>query len=112
MEQTSCPACHTLIRPTDYFCFNCGKNLKAKPPSISVTSQIILYLVSIFLPPFGILPAMKYLRQPDQKSKIIGGVAIVLTIISLIFTALFLINLMNTVNQQVNSQLQNFGAGF
>ena len=105
-----CPNCHTAVRPTDYFCFNCGKNLKPVAKSTSATAQIILYLKSIILPPLGIWWALPYLRGNNQKSKTIGIFAIVLTIISLAIAFKLTVDLMNTVNQQVNEavNLYNF----
>lgn len=106
---STCPDCHSEVRPTDYYCFNCGKSLKEKPPSTELSTQIGLYLLSFFLPPFGLLRGLKYLRQPDQASKTIGIITAVLTVASIIITAVLVINTMNTVNTQVNEQLQNFG---
>ncbi len=103
-----CTKCHTTIRPTDYFCFNCGNNLKPTPPSISLMDQIVLYIKSILLPPFGILFAFKYLKQTDSKSKIVGIVAIVLTVISLIVSIVLFADFMKTLNDQVNSQINTF----
>jgi len=56
MENISavCPTCHQPVSPEDYFCPNCGKDLKAKPLSVSITTQIGIYLLSIFLPPLGL----------------------------------------------------------
>lgn len=105
----TCPACHAEVRPTDYYCYNCGKSLKEKPPSTALSTQVGLYLLSFFLPPFGLLRGLKYLKQPDQASKTIGIMTVVLTIVSIIITAVLVINTMNTVNTQVNEQLQNFG---
>ena len=79
-----CPKCKAAVSPEDYFCRNCGKALKSKPLSTSVGKQIVIYLVSIFLPPFGLGPAVRYLKQPDSKSKIIGWVAVALTVLSII----------------------------
>ena len=107
MDQNGgCPVCHAAVRPTDYFCFNCGKNLKPKPPSTSVSRQALLYLGSLLLPPLGLIWGWRYLRQPDSTSKIIGTVAILITFISLIVTSWLVITTINTVNKQVNQQLR------
>lgn len=55
----------------------------------------------------GIIWGLKYLRQSDQTSKIVGSIAIGLTLIILIMLAATSITLINTVNSSVNSQLQN-----
>ncbi|KKQ25605.1 MAG: hypothetical protein US39_C0006G0043 [Microgenomates group bacterium GW2011_GWC1_37_12b] len=105
-EPVKCPTCHTDVRPGDYFCYNCGKNLKPKPPSTSLQQQIIVYLESIFLPPFGIFIGFRYLRQSDYKSKAVGIAAVVLTILSLVICTIITLDLLKTVNTQVNDQLQ------
>lgn len=106
-ENLICPSCHLQVRNTDYFCFNCGKNLHPKPPSTSISSQTSLYIGSLLLPPMGIIWGLRYLRQPDRESKIVGVIAIILTIVILVLLTQFTVNLINTVNEQVNSQLQS-----
>lgn len=86
-----CPKCKIAVSPEDFFCRNCGKPLKPRPLSTSIGKQTIIYLVSIFLPPFGLSPAVKYIKQPDSKSKIIGWVAVALTILSITITTLLFI---------------------
>ena len=108
MDETPiCPKCHVAVKTTDYFCYNCGTNVHPKPLSTSVTTQLLIYIGSITLPPLGLFWGFKYLRQPDQGSKIVGIVAIILTIIILVLTVIFTVNLVNTINTQVNQQLQN-----
>lgn len=106
-ELTQCPVCHVNIRPTDYFCYNCGKSLKNKPISLSL-ANIILYLVgSIVLVPMGIIWGIRFFRKGDSNAKIYGIFLIVLTLIELIVLTKFTIDLVNTINDQVNLQLQN-----
>lgn len=108
MDQSpSCSRCHSEVRSTDYYCFNCGNNLKPTPPGIDIVSQIILYSKSILLPPFGILWAMKYLKQSNNKSRVIGIAAIILTLISFIVTVKVFNDFMNNLNTQVNQQLND-----
>lgn len=107
MDETSlCPACHIAVRPTDYFCFNCGKNLHAAPPGTTLTDQIKLYLGSVFLAPMGIFWGLRYLREESQKSKIVGIVAIALSVVTFIIAVKFTVNTINTLNTQVEKQLQ------
>ena len=104
----TCPVCHVEVKSSDYFCANCGHNLKPTPPSTTVTTQLKIYLGSVFLPPIGLIWGVRYLKIPNQKSKIIGIIAIVLTIISLIVTTIVTINFINNLNQQVDKQLQMY----
>src|SRR4030066_1000790 len=100
-----CPVCHTEVKPTDYFCSNCGKNLKPEAPSTSLNKQIIIYLESFFLPPYGIIIGLRYLKAGDSKSKTVGIISIVLTIISLLILIKFTLDLMNTVNNQLQNRI-------
>lgn len=113
MEQDqTCPSCHTVIVETSYFCPNCGKKLKDKPLSTSAIKQVGVYLISLFFPPFGLWPAVKYLKQEDGKSKTIGGVAILLTLLSIMITILIVANIMTSLSKILNGQLntsRNFG---
>ncbi|HUV42882.1 MAG TPA: zinc ribbon domain-containing protein [Patescibacteria group bacterium] len=104
-SQTTCPECQSNISLSDYFCPNCGKKLKEKPLSTTLLKQLLIYLVSFFLPPLGIWPAIKYLRQSDKKSKKIGLVAVFLTIISIVITSWLTISFINSFNQKIGSQL-------
>lgn len=104
----ACSFCHQPIKTTDYFCANCGKNLKPAPPSTSWSSQIALYLESLLLPPYGIILGVRYLRQKDTKSKTVGIICIVITIVIVYLAILFTNNFINSFNQQFNSQLQNY----
>lgn len=106
MDSISCPRCHTQVKNTDYFCFNCGQNLKPKPPSTSTVQQLIIYLESFFLPPYGIILGMRYLKQNDNKSKAVGIIAIIITIISLYTVVRLTLDLIKTVNTGINTQLQ------
>ncbi len=54
----------------------------------------------------GIVWGMRYLRQPDQKSKIVGFIAMALTVIVILWAVRYTVNLINGVNSQMNTQLQ------
>ena len=101
----TCPACKAPLQPGVYFCPNCGHKIKDPPPSTNLSHQIGIYLLSIFLPPFGLVPGVRYILQKDQKTRIIGLVAIVLTFLSLGITIWLSVGVFNTLNQQLNSQM-------
>lgn len=107
MENSACPKCHLLVLPVFYFCPNCGKVLRAKPLSTSVGKQIGIYLLSIFLPPLGLIPGFKYLFQKESGAKIVGGVAIGLTIISIAITVNLAMGLFNQYALLLNPQLNS-----
>lgn len=79
-----CPSCHAAVLSAAYFCSQCGKKLKEPPLSTSPTKQIVVYLVSFFLAPFGLGYAFKYLKQPNAKARMIGIVALILTILAIV----------------------------
>ncbi len=113
MEQTICKFCGQTVATNYYFCPYCGKKL-IEPP-ISAIKEIGVYLLSVFLPPLGLWPGVRYLLQKNPKAKRVGTIAIILTIISSVVTIWLSViafnGLSQTLNSQLNnqSQLQNFG---
>jgi hypothetical protein len=100
-----CPQCHTVVRPTDFFCFNCGKNLKPAPLSTGFEKLFMYYLGAVTLPPMGIIWGIKYLRQSGQTAKIHGALLIIITIVELILVTVWTIQFINTIQSQVGGQL-------
>ncbi len=106
--QTPCPFCSSLIDSSAFFCPTCGKNVKEKPLSTSILSQIGLYAVSILLPPLFIGWTIKYLKSADQKTKQIGILSLILTTLSLIIGVWISIAFAKTLTQSVNQQLNQY----
>ncbi len=79
--------------------------LTNKTLSTAVGKQIFIYALSFLLPPLGLWPGIKYLKQKDEKSRMIGFIVIVLTIISTAITIWFTLGFINTFNQSINSSL-------
>jgi len=104
-----CPACRATVLAASHFCPNCGKPLRDKLPAVSLSGQAIVCAVSLFLPPFGLWYAWKYLKQPDVKSKNIGIAALILTAISLIVTVWLVRGLVDLFNQALNSANDFYG---
>lgn len=95
---TLCPSCGSPVSPDFYFCPNCGKKIKEPPPSASFSAQFTVYFVSLFIPPFGLWYAYKYLRYGGSTQKKIGYAAIVLTIAGIwlvVWTSQVLISSLN-----------------
>jgi len=103
MALIKCKECGHEISDEALACPNCGKPQKDKPLSISLSRQVVVYSVSLFLPPLGLWYAWKYLKQKDGKSKKIGITSLILTIISTIFTVWFTGRIVNSINQTLNS---------
>lgn len=74
--------------------------------STTVSKQIVIYLVSFFLPPFGLFLVFKYLRSDDEKAKKIGWIAVILTIVSLLITFWVSKAFMDNITQSINSQMR------
>lgn len=102
----ACPFCHVAVRPTDYFCSNCGKNLHPAPLGITVFDQAKLYIGSIFFTPMGIFWGMRYLREKSDTSKIVGVIAMLLSIVTLIVAIQYTVSFVNTINSQMEKQFQ------
>lgn len=106
MDQAACPKCHLPVLPVFYFCPNCGKNLRPKPLSTSTGKQIGIYLLSFFLPPLGLWPGIRYLFQKSGKAKVVGVIAVLLTMISVLIMLQLVMGMVDQFNQQLSTQLQ------
>lgn len=106
MEEISCASCHTLLLESYYFCPNCGKKVKEPPVSTTFGKQLFIYVISIFFPPFGLWPGVTYLLDKNEKAKMIGIIAIILTILSTIITTWLVYTTMIQVQTLLQSQLQ------
>lgn len=102
---TACPQCHVPVRPTDFFCYNCGKNLKPAPPSTSIETLVMYYVGSVLLPPMGIIWGWKYVKATDQKARLHGWLLIGITVVELVLLTIWTIDFVHGINAQVNSQL-------
>ncbi|MDO8582937.1 MAG: hypothetical protein Q7R51_00215 [bacterium] len=76
-----------------------------KSLSTTFARQAFVYVLSFLLPPLGLWPGIKYLKQDSEKSRMIGFIAIVLTVISTALTIWFTIGFMDEFNKQLQSSL-------
>jgi len=81
---------------------------KEKFLSTTWLTQTGLYLLSVFLPPFGLWPGIKYLRNTDAHVRRVGLIVVVLTILSFVVSSWFLAVWFDNAVQQANKAL-NFG---
>lgn len=77
---------------------------------VSTWNMIGVLIGSVLFPPMGIVWGVRYLRNVSQKTKIIGVVAIALTIVSLVWTTVYVIGVLNEVNGRVNERIENLQA--
>src|SRR3990167_3219940 len=99
----SCPVCKQTIEVSWNFCPNCGNTLRVKPLSTSITRQIGIYALSFFLPPFGLTYAFKYVKQNDTKTRIIGIISIIITVLSIALLLLTFKMFMDYYSKILNS---------
>jgi hypothetical protein len=100
-----CKSCQNPIAPTFFFCPYCGKKLRQPPLSISVWKQINVYFISVFFPPFGLIPGIRYLRQSDSRSQMIGIIVLLLTGLSTLVTIYYSVVLIQYANQYFSQTL-------
>ncbi len=86
--ESSCLKCHSIVHPTDFFCFNCGRNLHDPGLSTSVGTQAMYYIGSVLFPPLGVFWGIKYFREPSDSAKRVGLICIALTVVSVIFLSI------------------------
>lgn len=99
----ACKSCQNPISPTYFFCPYCGKKLRRPPLSTSVGKQISIYFLAIFFPFLSIVPGIRYINQPDSKSKAVGTVTLLLTGIFLLLNIYFIFAYMDYFKQLLNS---------
>ncbi len=104
MEPPVCQMCHFPLSESFYFCPNCGKKIK-EHFSTSLWKQISIYGISLLLPPLGLFPGIKYASQKDTKVRMIGIIAISITIIATILTLWFTYVFVNDAVTKANKQL-------
>ncbi len=97
-----CPSCGATVKSTAYFCSDCGKQLKDKPPVKTLLGQTIVYIVSLFLPPFGLYYVWKYFKAGDYESRKIALIALILTLASTIITIWISAGFITAVFQSIN----------
>lgn len=103
-----CRYCGGAIQPEYYFCPNCGKKLRYKPESLGIGRQMYIYIVSALLPPTGLFWGIKYFLQDDQKTKMVGAAAIVVTLVSLFVNVWFASYILGSLTQSVNGNINQY----
>jgi len=102
-----CKTCHRKNPFDYYFCPNCGKELRPKPLSTSILTQFGIYLLSLFLPPLGLWPGIKYLKASSGKEKMVGIIATTITLAISILTLLYVFELIKDFQSVLDKQFQN-----
>lgn len=100
---STCKRCGGLVQESFYFCPNCGKKRKEPPPSTSLSAQLVVYLVSFFLPPLGLIYAYKYSRHGGRYERYIAVVSVVLTCLVIYIQYVFLSRAWENVSQTLQA---------
>lgn len=82
INELICPRCSASLPADAIFCPHCGNKVK-DPLSTSLVKQVVIYFVSFFLAPFGLGYVFKYLKSGGKTERMIGYVALSLTIIAI-----------------------------
>lgn len=106
MEPT-CQVCHVIVRPTDFFCYNCGRNLHEAPRILGVGTQIAYYAGSVLMPPIGFFWGIKFLREKDDRVRRVGLICIALTVVSLLYFTVQVLSIYKNVRGEVQAQTQS-----
>ena len=108
-----CTKCGTQFSAGLQFCPNCGAQIREKELSVTLFSQLWIYGMSVFLPPLGFWPGIKYFRSSDPKTKRIGMIALVLSLIATVLTIWATFAFLNIYLGTFSSVLNggNVGAG-
>ena len=97
-----CKVCHQPVSGKDFFCPNCGNNLKEKEMPISGIVQTGLYALAIFVPPMGLWPGVKYIMKKSKYAKKVGYITVGLTLVSSFFTIWSIFVLFGSYVEQIN----------
>lgn len=101
--QLLCKYCSHPVTPEEYFCPNCGKKIKDKPPATTAAEQAKVYIISLVFWPFGAIYIWRYLRQKDAKSRAIGWIALIITVVIGILVIWTTKIFIDEFNKQLNS---------
>ncbi len=104
-----CPKCSTIAIPGSKFCANCGTMLiDPALEKVGVGKQIWIYFVSIVAPPLGLIWFFKFIGSKSGQKRLVGIIALILTIVSSAVTIWVSMGFVTMLQQQL-STYQNIG---
>jgi RsiW-degrading membrane proteinase PrsW (M82 family) len=95
----TCPYCNFTLTAPVHFCPNCGEKLIQQPVSLFFSTKLLVYFISVLLPPLGLWYGFKYLRQKDKDAKQLGLAAVILTTVSLLISLWIAFSFINNLTQ-------------
>ncbi len=102
----TCKYCKSPTQESFYFCPNCGKKIKEPPFKFSLGKSITIIVAAFLLPPFGIIPGVKYFLKDDKRAQFVGLITIGVTIIA---TGLMIIITSRVINYYKEAYNQIIG---
>ncbi|MCL5010073.1 MAG: zinc ribbon domain-containing protein [Patescibacteria group bacterium] len=105
--ENKCAVCGSPLSENFSYCPRCGARLN-NSSGVPFSTRLGIYLLSVFLPPLGLFPGIKYLLQADQAKKRVGLTALILTAVSTIITVWISVGLISNINKEVNLQMMQY----
>ncbi len=99
----NCKFCKSAVQESFYFCPNCGKKIKEPPFKFSLAKSITIIVAAFLIPPFGIIPGIRYFLKDDKRAQFVGVITIAVTILA---TGLMIVVTMRVVNYYKESYNQ------
>ncbi|MFO0703695.1 MAG: hypothetical protein U0525_03150 [Patescibacteria group bacterium] len=97
-----CQKCGQELEKLWFYCPNCGKSTQPTKLDTSIGKQLLIYVVSFCLAPFGLGWGFKYLFSKDKKAKVIGVISILLTVFAISLTIYATWQVMDTYSKMLD----------
>ena len=104
-----CPKCKKEIDSEAKFCQFCGYKIVAESAVLSTAQKIKIYFLSVVLTPLGLYWFFKYLRNPNLQNRMVGYIALVLTLVSLVVTIIVTSSYISSLNTYINNYGSELG---
>jgi len=105
----TCPSCKKEIDDSVNFCPNCGQEFILEKKALSPVKKRRIYLASFFLSPLGLIWFFKYFRSDEKENKKVAYIALVLTLLPLIFTLIVSKKYISVMSTTMGTYKDNMG---
>ena len=95
--------CNMKAGLEDKYCSSCGRELPKTINTVPLSRKIKIYLMSVFLAPFGIYWFFKYFRSTDEDKRKLGFYCLYITIVMVIILVIVNYFFIKSVNSYVNN---------
>ncbi|HLD51120.1 hypothetical protein A3K34_01640 [candidate division WWE3 bacterium RIFOXYC1_FULL_40_10] len=101
----TCPVCLKEIHEGNVFCPHCGIKIPTTNPPLSTWSKMKIYLVTVFLAPFGLYWFFKYFRESDSEKRKVAYIVLVITLVTLAFSVFSGMYVMKYYTNYINTMM-------